>query len=180
MTYTRPAILAAGRSLGRTMIYKAARMTRDLGFSYVPVDEPPETLEELLQALHEAPGKGFPVWAGASSDTIYGAAEANWAFRFLHDLSHCVLAAPTTSEHEHVVHAYLAKSLRIGSGHDMTLEDRLYWIDSAGQTMHFDMHGQFPVDQLEFCIEVLQEWQKDWHLMRAVERATSWMKTAGN
>lgn len=155
-------IRAAGRALGSTLVRKASRIAREVGFSYEPVAEAPSTYEELRAAFQESirTRRPLPVWSGACKTSIYGSVEANWAFRFLHDLSHCILDEPFTVAGELQVHSFLARSLGIAQFAQATsCEDHVYWADSYGQSLYSDMtRGKFPEDQTEFAVAVVQRW----------------------
>lgn len=155
---------AAGRELGQVML-RAARAVSDVaGNRHKPSPVAPSSLEDMNLEWWDCRhyGREFRVWDGASDHTIYGSAEANYAFRFVHDLMHVRNQAPLHYHGEVVVHNALARTLFICPFTDqerMTLLDRLYWADTLGQTVYEQLNeGRFPADQAAFCKSVVSAW----------------------
>lgn len=160
--YTRERVLSAGRQLGDRMVKAAARLAKDVGFSYEPCPwaSAPRDLMGMKVAvnLSQSIRCPYPVWDGASQDTVYGSPEANYAFRFLHDMTHVALGADTDMRGEMRVHLRLAGHLGIPQPEvSSTLDRRIYWVDTAGQSIYHQLTGRFPEDQVHFACVVLQE-----------------------
>lgn len=170
--WTEFEVRKAGEALGHRMMRKAARTARDIGFSYEPVTQAPVTMQGLLAAFQHSQEAAapLPVWEGGSDRTIYGLAEANYAFRYLHDLVHCITGYGMETDGELRVHTRLAKVLGVEVYTPvMGLEDRLYWIDTAGQTYLAEYTGgKFTDDQFQFALDVLAAWTPDKLLATAV------------
>ena len=91
------------------------------------------------------------VWNGASDATIYGSAQANWAFRAWHDTWHIRLAADFTIEGERKV------ALAQASECDTAEQAALIMADVLGQAEYFEYHKAFPADQVGFVLEYVRD-----------------------
>lgn len=149
-------ILRAGKRLGTFMIHQAARRAHNIGFGYEESLEAPSTFEELCDEYRECLNtrRPFRVWEGASDGTVYGSREANWAFRFLHDLIHVEhgLGFDYKSELQVAEIGGRAVAERFGLG---SLEFAVYLVDTAGQVEYQHQTGQFVKDQVGFAVAVL-------------------------
>lgn len=137
-------------------IRKAARVAKDIGFSYEPSEQAPQTFEEVKAEYSKAQRSNGPfrVWNGACENTIYTCAEGNYAFRFVHDLLHAVFGYQFTLEDELKVAQWHQKWVAQEFGAD-SIEFRLITIDTAGQSLFEAQTGAFPEDQLAFALERL-------------------------
>lgn len=146
----------AAKALGAHFITKAHRVAKDIGFSYWPKAQAPETYEALCEAFQVAQKTrtALPIWEGGSDATIYGSAEANYAFRYLHDLGHVVHALPFTFEAEVELSRLQGADIAQHFGPE-SLELLVYRIDTEGQSIyaHFAC-GEFPEDQAAFVYVV--------------------------
>ena len=89
------------------------------------------------------------VWNGASDQTIYGSAEANWAFRAWHDTTHLNLDADFSLQGETVVaHAQAAEAGEHGG---------LILADVLGQALYYDRWGRFPENQIAFVVDYMAD-----------------------
>ncbi|WPH18246.1 hypothetical protein [Variovorax paradoxus] len=149
----------ARKQLTDWTIERAARMARDIGFSYEPATDAPNTFEEVCAEFGACTRerRGFRVWVGASDKTIYTTPEGNYAFRYMHDVMHAVFKHPFDLAGEiGLARRYLAM-VRAKFGKD-SLEARMVWIDTAGQSMHHDSHGEFPEDQMAFLLDCIDSY----------------------
>lgn len=156
---------AARRAYTRFTISAAARLARDIGFSYEPAAVAPSTYNEVVdeyiackrRKLDGSRGFGFRVWNGASDRTVFTSPEGNWAFRFVHDV---------TAHAMHGLTFNLADELKAGDewvakvaaafGPD-SVEAMIAAADTKGQSLYADSHdGAFPDDQLAFVMESLR------------------------
>jgi hypothetical protein len=150
-------ITNAGRNLGLHYIHAAHKAAKLLGFGYVPVEDAPDNMDKLAVAFVNAKRTGvFPVWEGGSAKTVYGSKEANWAFRYLHDIAHIQsgLGMTTLEEVELAVQesAKIAKAMGEGSA-----EQTVFLIDTACQSIYEQQQGEFPDNQLAFAVLVWEE-----------------------
>lgn len=122
------------------------------GRAFRPVLEAPETLEAVTAAWSQ-PGL-VPVWNGASTDTLYGGAQNNYAFRAWHDTVHAFLQTPFTPDGEKVTAMYQVRQVLscydLGDVYSRRRAARLVFEDIVGQVQHYERHKAFPVDQLAF------------------------------
>lgn len=103
----------------------------------------------------------FPVWAGASDRTIFGAPAVNHAFRAWHDAWHLRLRAPFTFAGEIAVYEAQRLDLlryfkpdaeRYGTPLSEAQDECLGLLraEVVGQLQHQSAHGIFPVNQRAF------------------------------
>lgn len=147
---------SAGLTLGRHFIHRAHRLARDIGFGYWPCADAPDACGEGGLALLQAEfseclrkRRAFRVWSGASDGTIYGSAEANYAFRFLHDVGHCVYKLGTTFDDEVQLARKQGREIEAAFG-VRSPEALVYLADTEGQSTLHNMRGYFPEDQADF------------------------------
>lgn len=146
----------ARKTLTDFMIRRAARLAKDIGFSYEPAEIAPDTFELLKAEYRECMlhRRAFRVWSGASDKTIYTSAEGNYAFRFIHDVIHASKNLDFTLAGELATGAYQIKEIIEAFGAD-SLECQLITLDTKGQIEYFQEHNEFPADQLAWTISKL-------------------------
>lgn len=117
-----------------------------LGLKFEARDVAPDTFANLKSSQT---GGRLVVWSGESSNTIYGDASSNWAFRAWHDFLHLKLNAPFTLEGE--IHVAKAQASQCG-----TLAASIIMAEVQGQVEYFNKYGKFPVNQIEFIENYLK------------------------
>lgn len=155
---TEQAFQAARVRLSRYSIECAARLAREVGFSYEESPVAPSTFAEVQREYDECrrTHRAFRVWNGASDNTAYTSREANWSFRFYHDV---------VSHGAHGLTFSLADELESGNewvrkvasrfGVD-SVESWIAYCDTCGESLYADEHGGlFPNDQCGFVHERL-------------------------
>lgn len=148
----------ARSNLTRFVIDKAARLSRDLGFSYVETEDAPETYEALMDAYQHSlkTHAPMPVFSGSSENTIYTTKEGNWAFRFWHDVTHAHNQLGFTLLDEFKCSSIQAEQVSKYFGTN-SLEYRLFIADTIGQSIYSELHsGAFPEDQLSYVKSLLR------------------------
>lgn len=153
-----------GLLLAGAVLQQASITKRRLGFGWHPANVAPSTMEELRDEYSSCRaaglGAGFRVWSGGSDLTVYGSPEANYAFRFWHDITH-VEAGLGLTFHEELATAQLQIN-QLGGLPERAID--LFRIDTQGQTHYADITGgEFPDDQLGFAAELLplMRWHRD-------------------
>ncbi|NCT81898.1 MAG: hypothetical protein GXC94_02030 [Comamonadaceae bacterium] len=148
-------IATAGRHLGRFFITRAARAAKDIGFGYWPADDAPGTYPALMAEIADClkTRRAMRVWSGGSDSTVYGSAEANYAFRYLHDLGHYIHGLTFSYAHEVELARIQAAQVAQAFGKD-SLELLVYRADTEGQSTFNDAYGAFPEDQARFVLHV--------------------------
>lgn len=151
------AFRAARESLSSYMIRKAHRAAQDIGFSYEPAEDAPNDYESLILAVNNSLRTLQPlkVFSGASGSTIYTSAEANYAFRFCHDLFHFIHKADFSISGEARTIEKQAEDVAKTFGKS-SLEYKLLVADALGQVAYHAIHSDFPVDQLSFVVAAIQ------------------------
>lgn len=152
------AIAAAGRVLGSFLIKHAHHIGRTLGFSYEPSEHAPNTLEEVKAEYSEClrRRRAFRVWSGGSDCTVYGSPEANYAFRFWHDVLHAQHGTAFDLEGEWRTADIHLETLRRRFGAD-SLEVLVFTADTRAQSYYAHLtNGGFVVDQRGFVEHVVQ------------------------
>jgi len=139
----------ASRALSRFVIDKARKVQRQIGFGYVEAADAPNNMRELMAAFENSKrtGQPLPVFSGASEGTIYTSKEANWAFRFWHDVVHCQHDLGFNFADEVSVAWLQGEAVAAEFGKE-SMEYRMFMADTAGQSLYAQTHGgEFPVDQ---------------------------------
>lgn len=159
MTSARIELLPLARKqLSLFVIRKAAALTKQLGFGYVDSDDAPESYPELMAYWMESTHtrKAFPVWSGASDNTIYTSVGANYAFRFWHDSLHARNALGFNYADEVVIGTTQTNEVAEEFG-EFSLETLLMHYDTVGQSTYANMNGgQFPEDQLAWVTKEIE------------------------
>jgi hypothetical protein len=158
MTALNIALLPQARkNLSNFMLRKADQIARSCGFGYIDSDNAPSVFADLQTAWETSKNTGMPlpVWNGASDKTIYTSAGANFAFRFWHDVLHCVHGLDFTTDAEvKIGHMHIkAVANEFGSN---SLECLLMQSDTVEQSKFAQANnGEFPEDQLSFAVEFI-------------------------
>jgi hypothetical protein len=150
-------IEAARINLSQFAIRKADEIAKKIGFGYIDVAAAPDDFNELKTAWNasKSTGHALPVWRGASENTIYTNAGANWAFRFWHDVLHCVLNKGFSTAEEIAIGAIHVREVQEFFG-QTSLEALLMYADTIGQSLYAKgNNGQFPENQLEWVVSQL-------------------------
>lgn len=147
----------ARKQLTHYMISQAAHAAKILGFSYDPTENAPSSYKALRVYWSESQRKRvpLPVFSGGCESTIYTSAEGNYAFRFLHDVAHCILEADFSNEGEAKAIKWLGDKLSAKFGKD-SLEYKLYMADTMGQVAYYAIHKRFVTDQLAYVLTLLE------------------------
>lgn len=111
-------------------------------------DHAPETLEALTRH-YTSTGK-LKIWSGASTGTVWGAAEHNWLFRAWHDFNHLILQTEFNRIGE--LKTCAAQMSQVES----SFLHKVLHIEIVEQLNHFETIGAFPQNQLEFFKNKLQ------------------------
>lgn len=130
----------------------AAQLRDDYGFGFTAVDTAPSTLQELSHQwqrcrVYKEP---FPVWAGASDNTIYLRPEDNHAFRFWHDHLHVTRGLGMSLSDELAVSVLHVQYVDLAYGKG-SIEAALMAADTAGQALYYMVHGEHVPNQLQFA-----------------------------
>lgn len=161
-----PTITGPGRPLSRSLERQLIAICAQQAPRYIealPCTEAPSTLAELVEeTAHftqwdsetghgalllpggERIGERFPVWSGASVDTIWSGPRVNYLFRAWHDSLHVALSAELD----------LAGELELARAHCAMIEGKpersILWAETAGQVQYFYRWGCFPSRQRIF------------------------------
>jgi hypothetical protein len=133
----------------------------ELGKDYIPSPNAPSTFKELMQEWHTCCTAGLlsgtrvplRVYDGGSDTSIYGSPEANYAFRYFHDLVHCQLQTEFDIAGE--IHTARVQEAMLGS---LSAEEAwVFRIDTTGQALYHTMTGEFVEDQADFVQSVYED-----------------------
>lgn len=125
---------------------------------YDVAESAPSSLEEL-NAQIDATGRML-VYSGNSDCTVYGSPEVNWAFRAWHDWCHWKAQHPFNLAGERACLEMQRQHLRTvyGDTHpDLPVWDAVLEAEVIGQATYHDATGEFPVDQVTFTRELIEE-----------------------
>lgn len=144
-----------GLALGRKFLQFG-----ELGKDYIPSPDAPNTYKELIQewqrVCSRVPGEArvpLRVYDGGSGTSIYGSPEANYAFRYFHDLVHCQLQTEFDIAGE--IHTARVQEAMLGS---LSVEEAwVFRIDTIGQSLYHTIAGDFVEDQAEFVQSVYED-----------------------
>jgi len=141
----------ASQCLSHWIVKHAARISKEIGFSYWPVSDAPDTFEGVCAEFKACMrgGKPFRVYDGASDKTIYTNPETNYAFRFWHDITHAVYKLDFTEHGERATAQKQIDEVSKAFGPD-SLEVKLIAADTIGQVEYFAKVGGFVENQKEF------------------------------
>jgi hypothetical protein len=147
----------ARESLTSYVLHKAHNIRGLFGFSYWPEKDAPGTFEELQKVFQHSLINQchMPVYSGGSTKTIYTSAEGNYAFRFWHDVLHCVHNLDFSYEGESAVAMLHLMDIGKRFGFD-SLEFLLMQADTIGQVEYFRENQAFIDDQLSFALEYIK------------------------
>lgn len=156
---TNAAFEAARRAYTLFTIRAAARLAKEVGFSYEPTPAPfaPCTAYEVSIEYKDCvkTHRSFRVWNGASDQTVFTNREGNYAFRFWHDvISHGShgLGFDTDDEIKAGMHWVERVAGEFGA---QSIEAMIAYADTCGQTLYCQQTGDFPSDQLAFVEKYL-------------------------
>lgn len=152
MILSEARFMLARSRLGQLVQEEAAQLRADLGLGFVAVDAAPSTLQELSHQwqrcrLDKVP---FPVWAGASDNTIYLRRVANHAFRFWHDHIHVTRGLGMSLVDELSASVVHVQHVARFFGKDSP-EAALMAVDTAGQALYYMADGEHVPNQLNFA-----------------------------
>ena len=145
---------AARRNYTRFAIESAARLAKEVGFSYDAVAIDPDLIhdDDIQREFAECSRtrRPFRVWSGASDNTVFTCREGNWAFRFWHDVvSHAVGKLGFDMRDELTAGMQWVRKVSNEFG-AKSLETAIAYADTCGQTLYCAAKGEFPVDQIAF------------------------------
>lgn len=144
-------------NLSRYWTHAAARLARDVGFSFVAVPDAPSDFAAIKAAARRSltERKPFPVWDGGCENILFTSATANHAFRFVHDLTHYAKGYEFTPSGEQLTAQTHLDDIARVFGRD-SLEWWLTYADTIGQVLHnMQTGGGFVADQLAFDLEFI-------------------------
>lgn len=141
----------ARANLTRFVINKAAKLSRELGFSYEDAEDAPNNDDAVAEAFQRSvrAHAAFPVWNGACDRTIYTNREGNLAFRFWHDMLHATQRKCMTLDDEIALGKVHIAAVQAEFGRN-SVEAMMIAADTIGQSLYEYEHGEFPADQLAF------------------------------
>lgn len=120
--------------------------------------EAPSTLKGMRKAVFE--DFVLPVSFEGGCRTLYGS-RGNWWFRAMHDLGHVLYNKTVSSKDEKSLSIKLWRSLlRPVLKLSVTPQEldtcrALYFADTYGQTLYYELHSDFVPNQVDFLLGVL-------------------------
>ncbi len=153
---------------------EAARTATRVGFSWIPLPDAPTTYEDLRAAYDEClrSGEPLPVSSDNSSSVIVTSTEANYAWRFVHDVAHVEQSLSFSHADEwELALWHLDQLTRDGYGPD-SLEHVLLKADTLGQVVVSAVSRRFPADQALFDLDC-QHYGFEHGILREIRRELS-------
>ena len=152
-----PAVRLARQNLGEWALARAQEIQAEFGFGFRPAAIAPTSLDDLRTEFRACQISGLPLRVSDRfcEQTIYPTPHHNVAFRFFHDSRHVFLDAQFTTEDELLVAScHLARLTHDGFGNG-TVEYRLLFADTVGQTRFVAEANEFVIDQKRFALRCL-------------------------
>jgi hypothetical protein len=171
-------VAAAGRALGSFLIRHSHHIGRVLGFSYEPCEIAPDTLQLVKNEYREClmQRRAFRVWSGGSDATVYNCPEANYAFRFWHDITHAQNNTAFDCFGEWKTARIQLRAVARAFGAD-SIESLVFKADTLGQTAYAQLtDGGFVTDQKGFVVYVAQRMAQGVPMQTAV---SDWLAAEG-
>jgi hypothetical protein len=140
--------------LSRFIMGLAEETATELGVTWRASPCAPRSLADVTREFRTAMLSGLPVRISSMhcQNTIYVRPEGNVAFRFVHDSRHFFLQAGFDTEPEMLVAScHLARLKRAGFGPE-SVEFRMLYADTLGQTLFLAETGQYVINQLRFAL----------------------------
>lgn len=139
----------ASANLSRFVLIQATAMAELVGLSWTPSPTAPSDYRTLRKAflVSRLTGQPLAVSDEHSAETIYDGPDANYAFRFWHDVTHVRLECDFDLDGELTVSTAHLDVLRAAGWGPGTLEFELLHADTLGQTLCGVATGSFPDDQ---------------------------------
>lgn len=158
LDFTEGELLQARIELTEFVTLMAHQTARRLGFGWEARPDAPNTWQGLKAAWKHslATGEPLPVFDGGSDSVILTTPEANWAYRFWHDVTHLERGRNFTSPHEldmAVFHLFEAERHGLERG---SLPWRLLHADAVGNVLHWAVMKDFVLHQYSFILNYLQ------------------------
>ena len=134
------------------MIDQAAATAAEVGFDWKPTPNAPDTYDALRVAYGRCSecGEPLPISSENNDNVIYMTAEANLAFRFIHDVHHVQFGLSFQVVDELDLALWHLGQLE-GEGFDrQDVPWRMLHADLIGQAQLVAVSGSFPTDQRRF------------------------------
>ena len=164
----------ARRTLTRYVFTAATTKARKCGFAWTPRPDAPSTYPELCAAYSRSAESGgsLPVSSENSASVILTSPDANFAWRFVHDVAHVErgLSFSLPDEYE-VALWHLSELERDGFGPE-SLEYAFLKADTLGQVIINAVVHRFPADQELFDLEC-QLYGFEQGILREIRRESS-------
>lgn len=152
-----PELQLARINLTRWINDLADETAAELGVKWRGSSCAPSTLAGVVDEFRTGMLSGLPVRISNRfcDKTIYLSPRDNVSFRFVHDSRHYFLRAGFDTEPELlVVSCHLARLQRAGYSPD-SIEHRMLYADTVGQTLFLAETGQFVENQMRFALRCL-------------------------
>lgn len=167
--------IADARRRLTTWVYEQATATaRRVGFAWMPRPDAPSTYDDLRVAFARSlrSGGSLPVSSENSAAVILTSPDANFAWRYVHDVAHVEhdLSFSLPDEYELALR-HLSEFERAGFSPD-SLEYAFLKADTLGQVMINAVARRFPSDQELFDLEC-QQFGFEQSILREIRRESS-------
>ena len=129
--------------VSRFVLTQAAGARQRLGFGWTPDPAAPVVFDHLLEAFERSTttGQHLPVARISGGPSIFVSAEATYAMRFWHDITHVEMAADFSFENEQRVAWAHMNTLERSGFRPGTLAWELMRIDTVGRSLVFTLTG---------------------------------------
>lgn len=123
------------------------------GFRLLPDGVCPHTLDEMLHAYYH--DYMYPISHDNSGSGIYVTPWVNCKFRYWHDMLHVDHLLDVTFADEVQLGCIHTNAVREAFGDD-SLEARMMYADTVGQSVHYEMFRRFPDNQSSFVYDYVK------------------------
>lgn len=158
LSFTEADLEEARTALTAFVTERAEATAQRLGFGYQPAPDAPNTWADLKTAWQHSLATNAPlqVFDGASGSVIFNEPEANFAFRYWHDVTHLERGRSFSNAHELDMTAY---HLQQAEEHGITrgsLAWRLFQADTLGQVLHWAFYRRYVTNQRVFILNCVR------------------------
>lgn len=156
--FTDGELLQARIELSEFVMVMADRTAKRVGFGFAPSDSAPNNWRDLQAAWLDSQVNGtpLPVFSSTTPSATFVSAEATWAFRFWHDVTHLERERDFSSPHEiDMASFHLWETEQHGLEYG-SLPWRLLQADAVGSVIYWAVYREPPTDEHNFILNYLE------------------------
>lgn len=155
---TPASLTVAQDELSNFVFRHAEQLSTRLGFSWTAAPDAPNTYKDLVAAFNQSQqtNQPLPVSDENSSRTVFGTPEANFAYRFVHDVHHVEGGLRFSSKDEFRLAVEIVALFEAAGGEPCSLPWLLLHADAVGQALFYAVAESYVTDQLQFALDCVR------------------------